>query len=250
MDATTAASDNVHILVSASITSWNQNIQEKDFSNARIVLRESIQTLLELQKAHTLKDEKTLTIIYIALHTLKAILDFTILIFLTENQDRLNENKIIELCWEKLWDTKERLEMISPYIKIDNTIVRMIISLFKALDKWYYKGFGPGMYSSPEIYVSSSNCSVCGKEIKKCVHIPGIIYSGVRCYSKPNDMSVKNVSIVFCAKDPRCRIWPWQLKEEDGTNTIVGMRVMSISGIENFEEDDEAWKKLIPQKNG
>ena len=146
--------------------------------------------------------------------------DYNDLSELTSFKDWESETKQIEKIWTKMWDCIERIEYASSHLTNADVLTSLLRRVFE-LKSWFMEEYGHGFYSSPEILIKSELCSICKLNIKVCEHIAGAIYGGKRCVSEPKDFELKRISIVEFPEDPRCRIWPWHLQEDNTIQTSV-----------------------------
>ena len=146
--------------------------------------------------------------------------DYNDLSELTSFKDWESETKQIEKIWTKMWDCIERIEYASGHLTNAEVLTSLLRTVYQ-LKSWFMEEYGHGFYSSPEILIKRELCSICKRNIKVCEHISGAIYGGIRCVSEPKDIELKRISIVEFPEDPRCRIWPWHLQEDNTIQTSV-----------------------------
>lgn len=172
----------------------------------------------------------------------RAYLDYLKLDRITKEVNWIDEHSSVESVWIMLCDLNDRLDYLSTSMRgvSLNEMGR------KAADIGFsiYSRFGPGTYLSPEMLCKKVECSICGKNIKACTHIPGRLYNGVRCTEVPRNCSLRSVAIVTQPKDRRCRIWPWQLKKTEENRTISEVVILTIFKIDDFVDGNE-WEKRI-----
>lgn len=159
----------------------------------------------------------------------RGIKDLSELNELTKSKNWVSQPKIIEKAWILLCDCKERINYVSNYIPSNN--LTSLTQRIKYYDNCFSEKYGPGVYASPEMFIKSIRCNVCGEDFTTCEHISGAIYNGVLCNGIIEDYTPKGVSIVDNPKDFRCRLWPWNLKkvnENDSSYTIRGVILTSF----------------------
>ena len=149
----------------------------------------------------------------------RGLQDFTDLSETTELSTWKAEHKLIEKAWGQMLDCKERIEYVSNFCHEET--LDWVLNKIKCLEKTFLNAFGPGLYSSPEIIAKREICNVCKKDFRSCEHILGNIYDGIRCVTIPQDIQFRSVAIVQVPEDPRCRIWPWQLREDKVIETCI-----------------------------
>jgi len=145
-----------------------------------------------------------------------------------------NEPSLIEKAWIQMWDCKERIEYASHFY--NERILDWVLRKIDSLEQDFLANFGTGLYSSPEILIKREICSICNNDFRSCEHISGGIYNGLRCVSIPQDFELRSVSIVEVPEDPRCRIWPWQLKE--GENKVIDTCIRLDDFMNELDEKD------------
>lgn len=161
----------------------------------------------------------------------RGLQDFIDLTEITDAPHWITEHALIEKAWTKMWDCKERVEYAS-YFCHERTI-EWVLSRIEFSEKVFFTAFGPGLYSSSEIIAKQEICNVCKKDFRSCDHIAGGIYDGIRCVAKPKDIQLRRVSIVQAPEDPRCRIWPWQLREDNTMETCI----MTAFRVDDFIDE-------------
>lgn len=171
---------------------------------------------------------------------IRGVIDY---IFLAErvsvpgwNQDR----GLVATVWKRLWDCNDRIKACNFNRQLHLT--QLILNLLSMLKKFYRENYGPGIYVSPETKVKYRECSICGRNIKECAHIPGRVYSGLPCRQICRDLEGLSVSLVDNPEDPRCRIWPWNCNEETRIISKIPVLIPFLIDDFLFEED---WEKRV-----
>lgn len=129
------------------------------------------------------------------------------------------DNKRTEEIWGLLCNCFDRFEFCSSYFKADD--FTWVKENLRKLRDDFVVHFGHGMYSSPEILFKKEICSVCNKDTRACLHIGGNLYNGVMCYSIPQKIELRSVSLVTIPRDPRCRLWSWNMTENMTFTTSI-----------------------------
>ena len=83
---------------------------------------------------------------------------------------------------------------------------------------------------SPEIMIEKEYCRICKDDARACLHIPGRLYDGKMCSTIPQHPQILSVSMVTIPQDPRCRVWPWQMKD----NKEFHATVMTLFKIDDW----------------
>lgn len=164
----------------------------------------------------------------------KGIKDLIELHELTTSNNWITEPEIVEKAWILLCNCKKRIDSTSKYI-ISNDLTSLKERI-KYYEVCFSKKYGSGVYASPEMLIKSIRCNVCGKDFTTCEHIAGTIYNGVLCAGIVEEIIPKGISIVDKAKDPRCRIWPWnvtKINERDSSNN-ARCAILSSFRLDDF----------------
>lgn len=209
---------------------WHHLFQQKDYNQAKETcdnLIDQMKVVLNNRVWGQATDEDYNKVLVSTL-MFKAFKDFTEIGEIASIKNWENENEKIELLWLKHWDCRERLEFSIP--NIESPIIDWIVKNLDRLLKSYRKAYGNGLYASPEILIKKEECSICGLDMRACEHLKGYGYNGKICRGIAKDFELKTVSLVTVPKDPRCRVWPWRMKDD----RTFGTTVMTLSQIDDF----------------
>jgi hypothetical protein len=213
---------------------FSKYFSEGSYTKSRKILINAIEyikhKLCDNEIGESLKNE-----IYYWAVLFRALIDYTQLHEIIVQDSWARDNKKIEQAWDLVWNCKDRLDFCDS--RIMGASMDKVQGLIEYVLCFFKRNFGEGYYNSAEILVRSVKCNICGNNIKHCYHIPNRIYSGRRCFGIPIDFELKSVSIVKVPLDPRCRIWPWNIKE----NRIVETPIFCFFAIDDFLENDN-WK--------
>ncbi len=171
---------------------------------------------------------------------LRALLDHEVLKEKTSKKNWHKDAKLVESVWTILCDAATRLDEAQFVVR--GPAFERVTKFFNYLANFYVRKFGPGMYTSPDILVRKSSCTICGQSIKACSHIPGRVYDGKKCQEKLEDMELLSVSMVANPEDPRCRIWPWYVRK--GESRIADVPIIMFSTFDDFLRDDNWTNRL------
>ena len=151
--------------------------------------------------------------------------------------DWIGTPSLVEQAWTQLWDSADRIIYASVYFSHPtiNWGLGQLDRVYREITTYY----GAGLYVSPEIVWNRELCSICKHDFRSCEHVRGEIYDGTRCTTSPDGIRIRGTAIVARAADPRCRIWPWQLKEKDGEQIIEGLCLLTSFSLEDFLLNDE-----------
>jgi len=158
---------------------------------------------------------------------LRGLQDYISIKKIIEKDNWQNDNGLIEEVWMLMWDCKIRLEYGSNLY--NHKVISIADDMIKSLKQLFLSKFGPGMYFSPDIIIEKVVCSICKRDFRACEHISGRIYNGTICRRIPGNVRLKSISLVEVPADPRCRVWPWRLKED---------RTMEAMVLSSFRLDD------------
>ena len=166
----------------------------------------------------------------------RGLQDVTDLVETTSSSDWLENPTLVEKAWNHLWDARDRLTYTLRHFNLDR--VNWVLAQLEKVYKDFLASYGSGFYFSPEIVWKRELCSICKSDFRSCSHLRGEIYDGVRCTGLPDGVGFRNTAIVTVPADPRCRIWPWQLKEEDGQWRLENVCILTSFRLEDFVDED------------
>lgn len=167
---------------------------------------------------------------------LRGILDVFALEDLVSDPNWIREHSKVEKVWERLCDAEDRVYAFQ--LTVRPPIVEDAMNFISQLADFFTSQFGPGVYVSPEIKAKWLECTICRQNIKACSHVPGVLYDGMPCCYHPRDPELLCASIVDNPEDPRCRIWPWQI----GDNNISSVILLTCYARADFLHDTD-WAK-------
>lgn len=164
---------------------------------------------------------------------IRGLLDYVQLCQITDgDEDWYKKNNLLESVWIKICDCRERL-MFSHQL-CQGEVVDLIFRSLEKIEEFYLERFGSGRYVSPGIEADGSLCSICLKDFRACSHIPGRLYSGIFCTLKLINPYIKHVALVDAPVDRRCRIWPWNLEDDQDKNIKAKLMILCTFGIDDF----------------
>lgn len=171
--------------------------------------------------------------LFISLILFKGLDDYAQLCRMTRHGTWYNENPATEKVWFKLCDCRARLEFAICFCHSDE--INEIIQDLDGLEKFFQDAFGEARYLSPGIIADKYLCSICDNDTRSCSHIKGQLYSGKVCSYKPVNLHFDHIAIVKVPKDPRCRIWPWNVQDNDeGEGVKVQAPILTSFSIDDF----------------
>jgi hypothetical protein len=166
---------------------------------------------------------------------LNGLRDFANLKLILAREDWIDYPNAVEEAWRLAHDAKDRLTGGHSGLSEGSK------AHFKAELNQFFEQireqFGPGVYCSWEMTCKSMTCSVCGMDVRGCNHISGRWYDGTLCEYHVTGGEVTSISVVDRPKDPRCRIWPWKLKQEmDGRKVFSDVPIYIAFRLEGDDE--------------
>lgn len=92
----------------------------------------------------------------------------------------------------------------------------------------------------------TSLCNICNQDCRACSHIAGRLYNGKICSYQPVNPQPNHVAYVKIPKDLRCRVWSWQIKDnEDGSIRIDDACILTSFSVDDFLQDSETYQFVI-----
>jgi len=208
---------------------WRNLMFTKKFSLANKLCHEFIQkNKKELNKYKYSNSEKKYYKLWRLLILFKTMQDYTELSQLTQDIMWHKEYKITEKIWDKKCDCTDRINTILDCCS--GVIIDEILIFLSTLEEIFENEFGCGLYASPGFIIDKFVCSICLQDTRACTHINGRLYDGKICKNKPLHLQLDHISAVVNPKDKRCRIWPWN-KKEDGT---IEMCFLTLFAVDDF----------------
>lgn len=195
-----------------------KDITNKDFESCKkntVKAYSYYNTIIDSDKSNS--DQKNCAMYYSVFF--KSIEDFTDIAILTEKPEWFSKNEEIELVWNKMWNCRERLNFTKK--KLRGNVSDYLEEQLNVLEKYFLHQFGQGLYSSPIIQMKGMSCNICQNNFKFCEHKKEEIYNGEICLPKPISPEIISSDLVRVPKDPRCRLWPWQMKENMVFKTCI-----------------------------
>lgn len=165
----------------------------------------------------------------------RGLLDYVELMDTFPENGWCKKPKCIEEAWRHLCDSKDRMRFVSRFYK--NETVEGVIKSIEYIEQIIENKLGKGLYMSIDVTAEKELCSVCGNDTRSCSHIVGKIYDGNICMMIPQNLKERAVALVENPADPRCRIWPWNTRDEGDTleNECV---VLTWFSVDDFMSED------------
>ncbi len=225
---------------SALAEAWLILMQKTQYHEARRICIDFIEKYGSAFKVRALEiDEDEYNKLLILLIFFKSLHEYVQLCQITTDRNWHENNTTVEQVWIKLCDCRERLQFSSQYCQCEAT--NRVLSDLDGLDEFFRDVFGNGSYLSPGIVADASLCNICNQDCRACSHIAGRLYSGKICSYQPINPQLNHVAVVKIPKDLRCRIWSWQIKDnEDGSIRIDDACILTSFSVDNFLQDSEA----------
>ena len=209
----------------------------KEYGKAKELLINGIEHTRGALNNPSFPDEEKTELYYWAI-LFRGLIDYVCLVELVSKEQWALKNENVERAWELICDAKKRFGFCTG--TIEGPSMEKARSFLASMEIFFLENFGSGYYSSPEILIKTTECSICGLDLIICEHIPGRIYAGKRCRSIAKDLELKAVSIVHNPHDPRCRIWPWHVKGADQIESCI----IYAGAFDDFIMNDN-WKADI-----
>jgi hypothetical protein len=209
-------------------------LDAREYTRAREIAVDAVEHFKLLLQDSAASDDSLNTAFYSAV-LFRGLFDYATLAEDTASPTWQSDRGAIQKVWRVLCDCRDRISYVAH-----NASGKIFTHIFAALEKveaWYVHQFGNGVYSSPEILVKSELCSICDKDLRCCDHIPGNVYRGRRCYGIPQDIELESFAMVQVPHDRRCRIWPWQVRDDVASDILL----FTTFRIDDFLESEE-WK--------
>jgi len=224
--------------VGAKAAAYVSALETEDYEGAKSLTRTLINELKELSRNPPPEEAGSFltSALYLSVF-FRALYDFACLISITSVPNWSQSEASLETAWEKLCDCKDRFAFARP--RIMGPLRDIVASNLAEIDDFYNTNFGQGWYMSPELLVKRELCSICRQDMRTCSHISGRVYSGQICFAVADSDGIELTAgaIVRVPHDPRCRVWPWQMKNSEA----LGIKILSFFRIDDFMERDD-WK--------
>ena len=211
--------DNIIKYSSEQIDSWFNYFRLNKYDKCNNVAFKHIELCREVLQKQFRDSEEENNVAFIAGTLFKGLTECVQLAELTKDKKWHLDHKRTEDIWGLMWNCIDRFEFCSPSVKADDFI--WLMDKLQELRKDFVNHFGQGIYSSPELLYKKELCSICNKDTRACLHIGSKLYNGKMCYSIPQKIEPRSVSLVTIPRDPRCRIWSWNMKEDRTFTTAI-----------------------------
>jgi len=169
----------------------------------------------------------------------KGLEELTELLIIQDDKNWTSDTKNIEIVWNLLQNSEDRLKASMRFLPIQPEIIASINKLIDENEQFFLKNFGSGVYSSPEVLIKKTKCSICHLDFRDCDHLQGVLYNGKICKIMGEDIEFHGSALVSEPRDRRCRIWPFNAeKEANGSLLIKNSIMMTTFSIDDFLEED------------
>jgi hypothetical protein len=215
---------------------WNTSISKED----RAKIKNRLQNWIRKYKTEFrgiglgINPERRNEILICAI-LFQGILDYLDLLETLSAYDSHKEPIGIERAWIKLCNCKDRMIYVSQYY--NNKTIESVIQSIKHFGYMFEEKFGKGLFLSIEATAEKELCNICGNDTRTCPHITGKIYDGIICITIPQDLKGRAVALVENPADPRCRIWPWNTKDE-GDSLVNKCTILTCFSVDDFMDDE------------
>ncbi|NEQ55275.1 MAG: hypothetical protein F6K11_35020 [Leptolyngbya sp. SIO3F4] len=219
---------------------WLSLMQENQYHKASKLCIDFLETYSSAFKARSLEiDGNGYNKLLMLLVFFKGLHEYVQLCQITGDRNWYEEQETVEKVWIKLCDCRERLHFSSQYCQ--GEAINRVLSDLDGLEGFFQEAFGNGSYLSPGIVADMSLCSICNQDCRACSHVAGRLYNGEICSYQPVNPHCDHVALVKIPKDLRCRIWSWQIKDNDDESiTIERACILTSFSVDDFLQDSAA----------
>jgi hypothetical protein len=211
-------------------------VPDKYTAETKQTFRESVNTLknylLERPVGWTDRDFNG---IFMAAVFFRSLYDFCLIQEIISEPNWERNFKKIESLWWHYCNCRERVDFWTGHF--GGGRLGDFLKSLSTVDDFFLNTFGSGAYMSPTFVSEKLLCSICENDLRGCEHIAGRVYSGRLCFGRPQGIRMESVSLVTSPHDPRCRIWPWSIKDGKSESQIIA----SVFQIDDFMEKDD-WR--------
>jgi hypothetical protein len=199
------------------VRNWSDATKMREYASASAIAIHALRRCLAQEKKSSCADERVICsrgrVLFNGLRDYANLMQITAVSFWLENTNA------VELVWDLLHDARDRIDACTDFLADDFSSA--ILAELGNVENSINERFGTGFYSSPEVTYGRLLCTICEKDVRGCTHEPGRYYDGRYCQVYPVDPNPHCVAMVEKPADPRCRIWPWLPREEDGDHIVL-----------------------------
>lgn len=215
---------------------WRIFISSGDQVGAKNLLQEAIgRYKTEYQRIGRGVNPKERNELLIFAILLRGLLDYSELMNILTTHDWYKKPQCIEKAWIQLCDCKDRLRYASRFYNCET--VELVIKSIGSIEQMFERNFGKGLYMSIDVSAEKELCNICGNDIRACSHIVGEMYDGDVCVTIPQNLREGAVALVENPADPRCRIWPWNSREE-GDTIVNECTILTCFSVDDFMNEE------------
>lgn len=217
-----------------AISSWNDEKGQGKYLQSKKIAEKMVECCKEIKKNPNIPEDAQNEITILAIF-FKGLEELSELLIIQDVKDWMTDTKKIQNVWYLLQNSEDRLNASIRLLSIKPEIVASIKKSIGDTEQLFLKYFGPGLYSSPEILIKKTECSICHSDFRKCDHFQGVIYNGELCKMMGVEIEFHGSSLVTEPRDRRCRIWPFNTeKEENGGLLIKDSVMLTTFSIDDF----------------
>lgn len=217
-----------------AISLWNNKTSQGKHLASKKIAEKMVECCKKIRKIQNISDDTRSQITLLAIF-FKGLEELSALLLILSDKNWMEDTKNIEQVWNLLQNSEDRLNSTMRRISVKGEILGSIIKTIDDVEQLYLKYFGPGVYSSPEILIKKTECSICHSDFRKCDHLQGVIYNGELCKMMGVDIEFRGSSLVSEPRDRRCRIWPFNIeKEKNGAMLIKNSVMLTTFCIDDF----------------
>ncbi|MCG3180146.1 MAG: hypothetical protein BIFFINMI_02501 [Phycisphaerae bacterium] len=227
--------DEIQAWASDCLDAIETDFHDADFDAANMRCKTAVKHCATMLASDMGSDGALRTIALIAGILFRGLADCVHAAHVTARVGWIQSPKVVEEVWQVLWDAKERISYAMA--GCTHAFPQWCLERIDAVINHIKESFGDGPYVSPEIVCKQLRCSICGQDMRSCTHLPGSIYQGRLCVGIPGEFeTIRFVSMVDDPKDPRCRVWPWNVEADDnGTIKVVDTTMLCSFRLDDFD---------------
>ncbi|WAI00400.1 hypothetical protein [Methanogenium organophilum] len=214
-----------------------QNIQDMDYSSASKKANVKIkQCKMIITSDENASSEAKYVALIFGIY-FRGIEELSEISSIVSSMDWITRPKDVQRVWFLLQNCIERFESVLPALNFPKDVRFFIEITLRDVSTQIETAYGKGMYVSPEVVIEECICSICNQDPRTCSHIENHVYNGKICRIVPTKIKPGFGGVVMTQnpKDKRCRMWPFDAKEDsDGK----GLTVSNVPILISFRIDD------------
>ena len=218
-----------------------ENIQSRKYNLASEIATNKIQLCKKIINEDDIENSAIKNISLLFGICFKALEELAEIGSIVLSKNWISYPKKVQRVWYLLQNCKDRLGYALSPLNFPDDKINFIIDFIQDIEIQIEAMYGKGLYNSPEVIIEECVCSICNQDPRSCPHVENQIYDGKICRIVVTKMKKgSHVASTQNPKDKRCRIWPWNFKEnlEDGGLIIENVPIIISFRIDGFLYDD------------